>query len=305
MNLIRMSKLLTIMLFSLFLVGCVFQDSSESSQPSNPLQITNEVKGTSTPYIDSNPSPIIITTEAPTFQDQSIDLENLYENNGGCELPCWWGITPGKSIWQDTMNSLLSLGADIGQPYGTSKIVRYDVYFGKVVEAAVEDVWPGIWVQNGVVKAISINSSWVSKDFGYSLSELLKRFDVPEEIWIRPVTDTGDNQLYYYLVLMYPSEGILIELLGNAEKNNDHLSVCPQDIFSRSPYPPGVLLWNPNEQISFKQFGVEVLDDDLGWILNEYHLLQEVTPNKLSDLEFYNIYSQVDTDSCMNVSPVR
>lgn len=30
----------------------------------------------------------------------------MLEKNGGCELPCWWGITPGKTSWQDAAHFL-------------------------------------------------------------------------------------------------------------------------------------------------------------------------------------------------------
>lgn len=34
----------------------------------------------------------------------------MYESNGGCELPCLWGIVPGKTRFQDLQEELGQLG---------------------------------------------------------------------------------------------------------------------------------------------------------------------------------------------------
>ena len=96
-----------------------------------------------------------------------------------------------------------------------------------------------------------------------------------------------------------------MNLLGNAGSQNQDLAVCPQDIFSRSPFPPQLLLWDPKMQVHFDNFGKRLIDDDLGWVMNEYRLLQEVSANKLTNMEFYDIYIEPNTKTCMNVLPVR
>ena len=287
----KSTKLFFFIILSVAIIAC-------GSFPVNP-----QISTTKTPITIT--SPTITVNEFPALQNTPTTIASLYKNNGGCELPCWWGITPGKSVWQDTKNFLLTLGVDIGKQYGTSRIARYDVYFGIVPDATVENIYPGIWIQNGVVKAIGINSSWVSRDFGYSLSELLIRFGIPEEIWVNPVTDVGDDKPFYYMVLMYPSKGILVDFTGIIEKNEDHLSVCPQNIFSHSPYPPAILLWNSIEQAPFEKFGEEILDDDLGWITNEYRLLQDISPNKLSNSEFHKLYSNATQEECLSIISTR
>jgi len=39
--------------------------------------------------------------------------------------------------------------------------------------------------------------------------------------------------------------------------------------------------------------------------MNEYRLLQEVSANKLPNMEFYDIYIEPNTKTCMKVLPVR
>jgi hypothetical protein len=129
---------------------------------------------------------------------------------------------------------------------------------------------------------------------------------VPDEIWISPISESLDGQPYYHLKLFYPSKGILVGLLGNAGQEGQYLSLCPQDIFSRSPFAPELFLWNPKEPVRFdSNFGNRLVDDDLGIIADEYRLLQDVSSDGLTNAQFYEIYSNPDTEVCIKVSPVR
>jgi hypothetical protein len=249
-------------------------------------------------------SPKVAATATLNPQEAYKILQDLYEGNGDCQLPCYWNIVPGETLWQDA-SAFLSLVGEIHGPGGTPKIPSYGVVFSEKIEKPIIGFMPIFWVENGVVKAIGINSSWVSRNFDYSLAGLLQSFGVPEEIWIRPIAESSDDQPYYYLVLLYPSRGILINVLGNAERQDQHLVVCPQDIFSRSPFPPQLLLWNPKVQVTFDQFGKQLIDDDLGWVMNEYRPLQEVSTDKLTSMDFYEIYSVQNTKTCVSVLPVR
>ncbi len=50
-------------------------------------------------------------TDVPTLpvEDARQRLLDLLANNGNCQLPCLWGITPGESSYQDARSILLPL----------------------------------------------------------------------------------------------------------------------------------------------------------------------------------------------------
>jgi hypothetical protein len=60
----------------------------------------------------------------PTLQPDKAKtlVSELLKTNAGCQLPCWWGITPGKTSWQEA-NQFLGVFAraidleDRGQGY--------------------------------------------------------------------------------------------------------------------------------------------------------------------------------------------
>jgi hypothetical protein len=67
------------------------------------------------PSVTLTPSPISIPsatlTPMPTLTDaeQGV-IAHLMESNGNCDLPCWWGITPGKTSAMEARQFLTSLG---------------------------------------------------------------------------------------------------------------------------------------------------------------------------------------------------
>lgn len=280
----------------IILAGCIY------FAPSNSIPTL-----TSADYI---PKPELTYTRTPTdnffatptkniiptmdLQSKNEILLSLFENNGGCQLPCYWGIMPGESSWNATMLYFSTFGIIYG-PGGTDNIPTYAVGFEGT------DMSPRFWVQDAIIKAIGTNSSWVQKDFDYSLSGLLKRLGIPEEIWINSYTDVPDDQPFYRLVLFYPSKGVLVELHGNAEFSDNYSVLCPQNIFSRSIYPPGMLLWNPKEEVAFNNFGTNMLDDDLGWVIYRYKLIQDISASNISNEDFYNIYIDPTTNDCINL----
>jgi hypothetical protein len=305
--------LLSLLLFQFF-AGCVPPTSPGAlptvnatvTSENTPLPVTATVPVfTSTPLSIKTVTPTKIPTATPlTLQDANKVIMDLYKDNGSCQLPCFWKIIPGETLWTDVSEFLTSTRGEILK-FGTRRIPRYDISFENL-DCPVCGISPGIWVENGLVKAIGINSRWVAQDFDYSLSGLLRYLGEPDEIWISPIAESLDGQPYHYLKLFYPSKGILVGMLGNAEQDGQYLSVCPQNIFSRSPYPPTLLLWNPKEQVSFDgNFGKQLVDDDLGIIADEYRLLQDVSSNGLTNAQFYDIYSDPDTEICIKVSPVR
>ena len=77
--------------------------SSSTTTPSTiPLTSTLEIEKTATatqrPTWTLSPTPILWVDWTPlpdlTIDEARENLRNLLETNGGCDLPCWWGITP-------------------------------------------------------------------------------------------------------------------------------------------------------------------------------------------------------------------
>lgn len=50
--------------------------------------------------------PLLLTlTPLPTLSSEEAQamIQGLLDNNGNCEFPCWWGLTPGQTLFEDAI----------------------------------------------------------------------------------------------------------------------------------------------------------------------------------------------------------
>ena len=248
-------------------------------------------------------------TPTPTFiptlsvKDKQQLLSNIFETNGNCDLPCYWGITPGVTTWEEAAQFLSRIGTIYG-PGGNVAVPSYGPVF-EDLEGDLGDMSPTFRVRGGIVIAILTNSGWVSRDFDYRLSGLLTFFGIPQEIWIEAVKNPSDDQPFYNLALWYPEKGAFLELFGNATLEGGNLSLCPQEYFTRYPYLPYLTLWDLAEEVDFKQFGRNFLGDENGWNHDFYQPLEMNSIDHLTNKDFYDIYREPGTDTCILVEGVN
>src|SRR5690606_33991758 len=162
-----------------------------------------------------------------------------------------------------------------------------------------------IYVKNELVIGISTNTEEINSELKTSMSSILNAFGEPEEIWIRPIRETIDNQPYYDLAVYYKNKGIVIIFNENAEKNNNFLKICPQQLFTRTSYHIiPLLLLDKTMQLEFTEIESKILGKPGFWNAEEYLPLEKVAIN-LTNKEFFEIYLQPNTSICFDVNPVR
>ncbi|HSG43771.1 MAG TPA: hypothetical protein VLA72_11500 [Anaerolineales bacterium] len=72
---------------------------------------------TQTPYPTITLTPTIIWISLSTLpvQEAQAGVKELLETNGGCELPCWWGIAPNYIPWFEVVHFLPPMITRVGQ----------------------------------------------------------------------------------------------------------------------------------------------------------------------------------------------
>ena len=102
MNPARLILVIILITFSIsFLVSCEINDTDQDRTQfltESPFNQGNVITPTSVrlstmeiPLITRTP----LATLSPIFREQ--EIEKLYFHNGGCKLPCFWGIVPGRT----------------------------------------------------------------------------------------------------------------------------------------------------------------------------------------------------------------
>jgi hypothetical protein len=104
------------------------------------------------------PTPTITLTPEPTLtgaQSQAYLFE-LLRNNAGCKLPCWWGIVPGVTTWEETNRLIQHMGERTsGDPVDNRGTYYGNSGFNWDSPYTVNDV--GFYVEKDIVEGIDIS----------------------------------------------------------------------------------------------------------------------------------------------------
>jgi hypothetical protein len=150
-------------------------------------------------------------------------LLNLYSTNGYCRLPCWWGITPGET----TYNEMKLLFAPYAETIELEEYLPDFVFFYYPSPNPSIDYFISSSLnldENGTIKSIALDPETVLYN-GFSPSYLLSNYGKPDQILI------SSSELY----LIYADQHFLA-LFDIFEKKDTH-QIC----FST---PANLILWS-------------------------------------------------------------
>lgn len=160
------------------------------------------------------------TTPVPTLspEQEGAFLSLLLGNNGDCELPCWWGVTPGQTGSQEARDLFASQGIDDWVISHDENYALMGLGYPKSGSSSYfRDVIIRFEMENNLIQYIGVegnyrrelNSQLLQDWYSYSPSEILKRFDIPSYIELVEV----ENSPYYRLTFSYELLGIEISYI--------------------------------------------------------------------------------------------
>ncbi len=175
------------------------------------------------------PLPSATPTAAPptptplaTFQDPEAEIRSLIRNHGGCQLPCWWGITPGVTSWLDASRFFARFSDHVtieesrrgqidSRPYQ-----QFIVYYrsGLSIDYAVSTT---IEVTEGTVRLLLIDLE-ASIASGYSPKRILSDLGEPDEVLVNDMDTSLSN-----LTLWYESRGVAATFLVDEDESSQEL----------------------------------------------------------------------------------
>jgi len=230
--------------------------------------------------VSSSPTPpyeVIHLTPMP--QPQLLGtLVSLFETNGGCRFPCWWGITPGQTTWEQALEILGPISYNMVL-YPLHKIVSIRGRGPLDVDVLRQD-----YSVNDDQIITLIETRLAIKDNAYLLTEMVARYGSPTEIvlgtWSQIV---GDKTTSYYA--LFEDQGFLITYDTKTIIKDEAVEVCP--FMNQGGY---LVMWDINSGSFFD------------WVLktayifssgkSRHALLGEVTDLSVDD--FIDIYQQPD-----------
>jgi hypothetical protein len=122
------------------------------------------------------PAPTLTTRQA---QEMVLDL---LKNNAGCELPCYWGITPGETTWQDALIYLASFserfeGGNYDVTASDGNELSYLAFeIRNTIPEYDEPVLSDYIEKNGIIDSISVPG--IGTELRYQVHQVLNRYGV-------------------------------------------------------------------------------------------------------------------------------
>ncbi len=292
----------TCTVISFWVMSCNALPEAEYPMPTTETLIQPSPSATAT--ITSIATPTALPTFSPTQVAEVV--REMYEDNGGCELPCLWGIEAGKTQIHDIQGQLNQFGA-------FTDITRTLDNFQRVVfTTSVPDDLIGIYdddewslhflLENDMVIGLLTGITVIEEFSQPSLSGFLEKFGKPEGIWMDVIPDQVGLP-DYSIALYYPSKGVFInwrDTVGSVIYEDDsgiEITVCAQNIPTLADtmigsYPPYFYFFSPNSEIPFDEIAIQ-------------HLTLEPSYRRLDNTNvenFYNAYLEANTEVCFPFS---
>jgi hypothetical protein len=229
-------------------------------------------------------SPIVVTPSPTSYpvlsQDEArAQIIDLLQANGGCRLPCWWGITPGETHWE-TIHAMLSPMLETQTTADT--LLSYGDRLG--ISTPEEPKLPGFefHLQDSIVQTItvfSVRGNYLSE---LDLHHIFQTYGKPDQIYLRgfPFTSRSLVQIF----LHYPRQGMAIEYRFDIEAADQKIRVCniaePAEAdFHLWEYDPPTVqdfytiatkaLWHPAE------YKILPLDEASSWTVDLFYEIFE------------------------------
>lgn len=181
-----------------------------------PIQPTDTV--TPPPTATPSPQPTLDADARLTL------LREMLRTNGGCELPCWWGVVPGKTTWEATLRQFRSYGDAFVVPHPTREY-----------EYSVSEEFD---VKDGIVRGISVSGGTANYLYSpvlaadwqrYALRPMLTRHGKPSAVSLQVAVlcmEGGCGDPIYRLFVVFDHAGIAVSYYGSA-KDTDPVKICP------------------------------------------------------------------------------
>ena len=167
-----------------------------------------------------------IWTPQPTLSPEEAErlILDLLENNAGCQLPCWWGFTPGQTTWEEAKRLLETIASNIYIGLGET------FSYAEVIIPVPEEVYPiyprqYYTIKNSVVEMIEVNVGFLPD---YSLSALLSNYGEPSNVLISTYNKPVENYMFFKVIYFFPKAGILAASVIHASLQGETIQACPK-----------------------------------------------------------------------------
>jgi hypothetical protein len=250
------------------------------------LEVTNT--STSTPIPTPTPSPSVTVTPSllPTLPpDEALaTVFMLFETNGGCLLPCWWGFTPGQTDWLTAKEFLSPFADAIYEPVEPPLNPTWSIEIHlPSADYSTIGVIHNYLIEEDIIQAFEVHVS--ESTLLFTTASILNTYGLPEEIYLR----SGQYETYILMTFFYPQSGFRITYQVDGGTNeNGVISACFQEGF------PNLTVWSLERELSFIETYALFRREANG----EYQIPLNIAAG-METQTFYETFSDPDVPICL------
>lgn len=311
------SKLKIFILISIATLSC--------SKPSIPLTETN-------PTVDLSPIPNTPTVIIPIPSDaESKEVAlNLLKNNGDCDLPCIWGLTPGITTSVERQKILVSYGefsdSDFSMSGSGADLSKNPGGFGIGITNEQTRIFIGLsyYETENLIEILTLVSGaqqdqkYVYGNISYSglleyytLPQLLSNYGVPSNVLVHALPyDVFSKADYepFSIVVIYSDLGIMAEYISPTEWIGEMVELPTPglsvgEIARGCPSQSRIILrtWDVKKNIPIKKIASIAAGEGISGTAYDYFLpIQDATFMSVDD--FYNTFKEPNNEQCIELS---
>ena len=259
---------------------------SRTLTPILPASTQVSPTATPTPFPLDTPIPTDTMPPLPTLLPeaaQNLTLE-LMMTNGGCELPCWWGLTPGETLRSDAFHFLQTF----------ISFIPYEAKSGNQLGYSFRYQLPGrdennsnlsFWTSEGIISQIHVGKTGM--ELKYQLDRLLDTLGKPEEIYFQHFWLGEVGKLELHLFLFFHTKGVLAYYLVPTEVTEAIYRSCFEGV------GPELTLWTPNNEV---ETAVDILGE------RNLEELLSIEEAGMTHESFYETFIDLENHPCLEVS---
>jgi len=154
-------------------------------------------------------------------------------DNGGCTLPCYWGIEPGVTRWRDALDRLWDFSPYVitFQDAAFEGYSRGQLRSAKSYSLESVDLHGNLIALSNyrVVDAVvdTIYVAPFATAYLFDIGSVLADYGEPTQALVATYSDYfGDGVLTFWLLLYYPEVSTVLIYEKQAHKVDDRISVC-------------------------------------------------------------------------------
>ena len=258
------------------------------------------LKAEGTFIVEGLPATVTVTPEVPTSlptltpfptlsPDDAKQLVDQLRDDPNCRLPCWLGITPGVTQWDEARQLLMSFVSieEVIDPI-VSNASNYEAIYDTIDSKSVSDgLGMRLFIRDDQISLISVGP----RNADIDLRRLLADYGKPDRVYLWTSSEPmGDPQSItsFLTILVYTEQRILARYYTLASRQGDLILAC-------SPFTnPLIYLWADGIM-----WNDEPIKGDLGFDAEPIfrpQLLQDVTNMSLD--EFFEAF-QLRDNACL------